>query len=777
MRAEIEAHPDHPWALHTLGSLLTDQDQTEEGVRSFEVARDRFDAAGEVLGQVYSRLNLGKEYQHAGEFDRASTSYLEAAEIADANHRTDLKYAAQLSLARVLMANETQLGEAWRLVTSIHDQVFPDGEYQTQVLTLHLLSRIAESTNREPERQAVLSRLLQLSVDTGDKYIEVGTRSDLAKLALSRAAAGSAPPEGLVPHIEALLAPISASANPYVAAESHCILALAHRQLEQWEQARSASKTCLEATAALDDSTDLFRAFMVDAYVQAHSDRPAAEQSWQRAAELADTPLFKASMEVERLEFLATAGAYDELAAQLPHARAALQVIRDAQQDPATRSGLSRTRGQQLALAATWLAGIDIPGGAPVDLPLAVELAEVARGGPTDLQLDLSALQASIPPGTALVAYLLPATEVRGWAAILTHDAVRAVPIAGPEPLAPQVDTLIGLVTSRDQAASIASHTLYSRLIAPLGLSPEVHDLVFIPSGALHHLPFGLLQGEDGPLVSTYTTTLIPSLNAWLDRGPPAKGPISSALIVADPNRPQLAPLPHAREEAEQVQDALGAPQEPLLGDRATLQAILSADSPQWVHIAAHLIDDPRFPADTYIPLADRTRLSTHDVRNKEWEGAVVVLSACDSAAGRVLGGEEPLGMTRAFLESGASAVIGSLWPLRDDDAARFFSRFYGYIEQGQDLRSALSHTQRSLYAEGVPAEAWAGVVLAGDGRRAIPPTRSAWLLTGLGMGLSTAALLLGFAYSRRSRMNRSSRSVKNSLRNTITSEVQDSAV
>ena len=132
----------------------------------------------------------------------------------------------------------------------------------------------------------------------------------------------------------------------------------------------------------------------------------------------------------------------------------------------------------------------------------------------------------------------------------------------------------------------------------------------------------------------------------------------------------------------------------------------------------------------------------------------MVVLSACRSASGTVLPGEGVLGLARAFFQGGARAVVGSLWPLRDDDAAALFGAFYGQLAQGRSLDEALRLARIERIEDGAPAAAWAGVVLLGDGATApFPAQRRAGrgLTLAVTLGLLTL-ILVGARWSRRNR-------------------------
>lgn len=80
------------------------------------------------------------------------------------------------------------------------------------------------------------------------------------------------------------------------------------------------------------------------------------------------------------------------------------------------------------------------------------------------------------------------------------------------------------------------------------------------------------------------------------------------------------------------------------------------------------------------------------------------------------------MSLTRGFFAAGAAAVVGSLWPVRDDDAEAFFAVFYDRLAAGDTAGAAFSAAQRESLREGLPAQAWAGFVLYGNGDWRLPP-------------------------------------------------------
>ena len=99
------------------------------------------------------------------------------------------------------------------------------------------------------------------------------------------------------------------------------------------------------------------------------------------------------------------------------------------------------------------------------------------------------------------------------------------------------------------------------------------------------------------------------------------------------------------------------------------------------------------------------------------------------------------MGLARGFFQAGARTVVGSLWPLRDDEAEWLFRRYYRHLAGGESVASALAAARREALQDGLPAAAWAGMVVLGDGDRVLVARggRAArWPLWTLGLGVVT---------------------------------------
>jgi len=171
----------------------------------------------------------------------------------------------------------------------------------------------------------------------------------------------------------------------------------------------------------------------------------------------------------------------------------------------------------------------------------------------------------------------------------------------------------------------------------------------------------------------------------------------------------------------------LGHGSEARLGEDASESFVKSADLRRYglVHIAAHGIVDEARPERSAILLApgapgEDGLLQLREISGLSLSGSVVVLATCDSSSGELLQGEGVMSLARGFFRAGARAVVGSLWPLRDDEPQLFFSSLYRRLGEGATLSNAVAVARRDRIKAGAPAAAWAGLVILGDGN-AVP--------------------------------------------------------
>lgn len=230
--------------------------------------------------------------------------------------------------------------------------------------------------------------------------------------------------------------------------------------------------------------------------------------------------------------------------------------------------------------------------------------------------------------------------------------------------------------------------TLGDALIAPLATRLANHrQLVIVPYGALHYLPFHLLYDGAGYLVERCETVIIPSASLLTRRSPRRSG---GARVLAHPWDGRLT---YVHGEAEMVQRLFGG--QTYMDSAANREALAGAPS-QILHIAAHgeyRIDQPDL---SYIQLADG-QLYTDDLLQHDLSYELVTMSACETGRANVSASDELIGLGRGFLYAGAGALIASLWRIDDGITVQIMEQIYRSLRAGRSKAAALRQAQQDI--------------------------------------------------------------------------------
>jgi CHAT domain-containing protein/tetratricopeptide (TPR) repeat protein len=349
------------------------------------------------------------------------------------------------------------------------------------------------------------------------------------------------------------------------------------------------------------------------------------------------------------------------------------------------------------------------------------------------------------------------------WLFVVTRHDRAVFRLPDRAALAPLVPIFTGLLSRSDGLEQGAAVRLYELLLQPAlsWLPRSITQLVLIPDGSLHTLPFDALRASRRAphLAARYQMEVAPSATLWRHWRTHSVPARRRALAFADPSLGipaagaaaerngalrrglRLGALPHARRETRAMARHLGAV-DVRVGGRASEQALKAGDLSRYglLHFAAHAVADDAHPERSAVLLSagdarEDGLLQAREIARLDLSGRAVVLSACRTADGVVRSGDGVLSLARAFFAAGAQAVIGSRWPIRDEDAASLFDDFYRHVAAGATLADALRQAKIDAIAQGRPASSWAAVVLYGDGEfrllpagRADRPARSALL-------------------------------------------------
>ncbi|HEV2742693.1 MAG TPA: CHAT domain-containing protein [Rubrobacter sp.] len=253
---------------------------------------------------------------------------------------------------------------------------------------------------------------------------------------------------------------------------------------------------------------------------------------------------------------------------------------------------------------------------------------------------------------------------------------------------------------------------LYDGLVAPveplLGGAGGPPELAIVPHGPLHRVPFHALFDGRRYLIERFEVSYAPSARVYAlcqAREAPGRGG-ATVLGVEDPL------IPAAEAEAREVAGRL--PGSRLrFGEEATVGALRGAAGSGALHLACHGLFRSGNPMFSALKLHDGW-MTAADVMGLDLPGALVTLSACESGRSGVTGGDEILGLTRAFLGTGAATLVVSLWLVQDDTTAELMGDWYGRLGDGERPAAALRAAQLEVKDRHDHPYYWAPFVLVG---------------------------------------------------------------
>lgn len=406
---------------------------------------------------------------------------------------------------------------------------------------------------------------------------------------------------------------------------------------------------------------------------------------------------------------------------------------------------------------------------------------KVRRGEATPLNLNEVA---ELLPNhkTALLEYVV--MQDQAYLFVITK-AVTAAQTSAPVsiavyPLNVKRAALSGLVTDfrqrvadRNLAIKNVGRQLYDLLLKPARQQLQGLDkLCIVPDGSLWDLPFqALLTAEGRYLLEDYTLFYVPSLNVsheMMKRGSdlraraqrpsgdtPKREPnarpdagVPELLALGNPvlNRETLQsvgsvyrqegfePLPDAEREVNTLRQIYGRARSKVLTGSAAREEVVKSEASRYsvLHFATHAILDDHNPMYSRIMFAQAGRSAAEDGMLEAWEimkldlaAELVVLSACQTARGRVGAGEGMIGMSWALFVAGAPSVLVSQWKVDSARTADLMINFHRNLmsigpggkpafTKSEALRAAALRLLRGTYNH---PTYWAGFVLIGDER------------------------------------------------------------
>lgn len=281
---------------------------------------------------------------------------------------------------------------------------------------------------------------------------------------------------------------------------------------------------------------------------------------------------------------------------------------------------------------------------------------------------------------------------------------------------------------------------LHDALLAPCAAELATSDeLIIVPHGPLHQVPFAALshEAEQYPPAQPARLSYSPSVSVLLS-APPVTDARQAPCLALGYDGAAGYELRHTEAEARAIAARLGGTA--WHGAPGIIERFRTgAAGYRIIHLACHGEFNLAEPLDSLLELGPGERLRALDViADLRLRAELVTLSACRSGLSRILRGDEPLGLVRAFMQAGTRAVLVTLWPVDDRAARLLMELFYTRLSNnGSDPAAALQEARRELRrldarraseilgepidaADELPfaaAEHWAGYVIVESGR------------------------------------------------------------
>ena len=364
---------------------------------------------------------------------------------------------------------------------------------------------------------------------------------------------------------------------------------------------------------------------------------------------------------------------------------------------------------------------------------------------------------------TALLEYFIG--EQHSFAFLVTSNDFLFSRITDPQLLTKFVNNylyFLNLKETKQFRGNNGGKKLYKLLIAQFEdkLRKNIKKIIIIPDRNLYYLPFEtLIQKtqarkkekeknlkyiiEDYEISYAFSAS---SLIHLLERKFPTK-PNKDLLAIGDPlifgsrefltgsliygywhyfvRKYEFHPLVYASKEIKSISRLFKKNSKKIfLKEKATERNIknLKLSDFKIIHFATHgLLDGENWWRTALLLSPEKITiedgfLQIRELFNLELNSDLVVLSACQTARGKLEKGEGIIGLGKAFFYAGTRSIISTLWEINDKSTAQFMKYFYQLLADGKPKGEALRLAKlKFINSKYEHPFYWASFVLYGD--------------------------------------------------------------
>jgi CHAT domain-containing protein len=313
--------------------------------------------------------------------------------------------------------------------------------------------------------------------------------------------------------------------------------------------------------------------------------------------------------------------------------------------------------------------------------------------------------------------------------------------------LAKQTESLRRQLAGRDLGFRTSASKLHELLLKPAEAQLRgTRNLIIVPDATLWDLPFqALVNGANRFMIEDAAIAYAPSLTVLremtkrrriegahaspktlLALGNPLVGSETlkkSAFALRDG---QLDPLPEAEQEVKALGRLYGASRSKVyIGAEAREDRVKAeASAAKILHFATHGILNNASPMYSHLALAEGGAnedglLEAWELMQLDLHADLAVLSACETARGRVGAGEGMIGFSWAMFMAGVPSIVVSQWKVESAGTRDLMVNFHRGLMASTTKSEALRQASLKLLKNPETSHPfyWASFVLVGDGR------------------------------------------------------------
>lgn len=718
--SQAETYLGSAWAFQSIGNI-------PQAIACYEDALTEFQNAKDADGQVRAQIGLGSLYRSIGRLDKASALY-----------RAAVPNASKAQFARILVSIAEMFNSnghpqeaivQYEKSQTLIDPV-TDPEFEASILTG--IARACMSIDEFHRAEANLDRartVIEKSPNQSAKAAVIASQGELNYwIAVNETSRGENPGRRLsqsLKYYEEALPLMHGVGDQYGEIGILTNSGLVYEAMRKSRQALAFYLASLDKMEELQTSARLeeFRANFASQSASLYGRAIQLELEAGRPEEaLALSERARARMFLDKLgnsridktllvppEFLGSEGELRHESIMLERQLGQLLSKPSPEINPAQveeiRNRLSTVRGSYAGVLAQ------------------VRLSNSAQASLLSVSpITLSEAQQQIPADTTIVSYFTLPDET--FAFVLTRYRFRVKKLNVTE-----LELFHDIALFRDFPSgtrlSPSLKSLYKSLIVPIQAEITTRNLVIVPFGVLHELPFAALTSDEIHFLGEeHTISYLPSISTLAYLHPKPRAGTQRVLILANGQEEGLPQLSYAAEEAHAVAALFDA--RILFGRDATATSLQrEASDFDIIHLVAHFEIDTRNPMVSRILMdggpEDESALDIAGIYKLTLRKTdMVVLSGCQSESGRRSRGDDILNFSRAFMYAGSPSVMASLWGVDDDATQLLMVAFYKHLRQGQSKAEALRSAQVDLRETYPNPFYWAGFILNGDPGQAV---------------------------------------------------------